>query len=210
MGGSRPAALILMVLAVLLAAAAPSGRQAVTLSGTVVDTAGQPVASQEVLLHRVAGQEGARIGQAVSDRDGVFRFTFTAQPAVGAVYFATARYNGQVYIGPFIELPVDSSIAYRVVVGGEPVSFDAAPPTGIGAEVRPPASPRRWALAVIPLIGMLAVATAALLSRRGRRDRRHLLIRLAVLEEDAAKGETEGLRRERERLLERLGGGPGA
>lgn len=205
---SRSALFALVVAAV--AAPASQGQQPTVISGRVIDQDGSPVAGQQVLLHRVAGQDGARIGETVSAEDGSFRFTLEDPPSGDAVYFATARYEGQVYVGAFLEPPIDAGSAYDLVVGGEPVSFDAPimpPSSGVETAAGPPPSSRRWALAIIPLLAVLGVGAASILSRRGQRDRRHLLVRLAVIEEEmAVQGDTEGLRRERARIIEQLGG----
>ena len=209
----RPGRLSRMALPVLLAVLGVTGIRAqepVVISGRVVDEAGEPVADLEVLLHRVAGQSGSRIADARSAEDGTFTFTVTGEHPDGAIFFATARFNEQVYIGPFLEPPLDPAAPYEVVVGGEPISFETTPmpPSGMPAQVRPPASPRRWALAIIPLGALLGVGAAAL-ARRGKRSRRDLLIRLAALEEEAAaNGDTDDLRRERARILDQRGGRP--
>lgn len=183
-------------------------QEPIVISGRVVDQTGVPVADLEVLLHRVAGQTGDRIAETTTAEDGSFTFSVTGEQPSGAIYFATASFNEGTYIGPFLEPPLDPAMTYEVVVGGEPISFGTAtmPTSGVPAQVRPPASPRRWALAIIPLGALLGVGAAAL-ARRGRRTRRDLLIRLAVLEEEAAaNGETDGMRRERARILDQLGG----
>jgi len=202
-----------LVLGMLATAPASARQQPFTLSGRVVDQQGQPVAGLEVLLHRVAGQDGASIGQARSDENGSFRFRIDETPPADAVYFAAARFNEQMYIGPFEKPPIDSLQPYEIVVGGEPISFDAPvmPATGTaGGALQSPVGPSRWTLALIPLLAVLGLAVAIALSRRRQLQRRHLLIRLAVLEEQAAaRGDTEGLRQERARILDQLGGARG-
>jgi 5-hydroxyisourate hydrolase-like protein (transthyretin family) len=201
--------LCLLLLGAALAAPPIQGQESAVIAGRVLDQEGKPVAGLEVLLHRVAGQQGDRIGTAVSAPDGTFRFPLTEAPTAGAVYFATVRFEGEVFIGAFLEPPFEADKPYDVVVGGEPISFEAMTMPaggGTGAPAAPQRS-RKWALAIVPLLAVVGAAIASLLARRGQRQRRHLLIRLAVLEEEAAaQGESEGLRQERARILEELGG----
>lgn len=203
---------LLVVILCLVPAGNVRAQTSMTIRGRVLDQARQPVSGQEVLLHRVAGQDGARIGQATTAEDGTFSFRIEEEAATGAVYFATARFEGEVFIGPFLETPIEPGSDYEVIVGGEPINFNAPVlPAGsaAGASVRPPVSPRQRALGLVLLVAVVGVGFA-LLSRRGKRNRRQLLIRLAVLEEEAAeRGESDTLREERARILDQLGGRSG-
>jgi len=202
----------MLVLGALAPAPLAARQQPLVLSGHVVDLQGKPVAGQEVLLHRVAGQDGARIGQTQTDSTGDFTFRVEEAPIDDAVYFAAARFDGKMYIGPFAKPPIDSAAPYEIVVGGEPIDFGAATMPGgtPGSAVQSPLGPSRWTLALIPLLAVLGLGAAIALSRRRQLQRRHLLIRLAVLEEQAAQnGDTEGLRQERARILDQLGGARG-
>jgi hypothetical protein len=197
----------------LLGAIAPASlvaQQPFTFSGRVVDLQGMPVAGQLVLLHRIAGDSGASIGQAETDSTGAFTISLDETPTDDAVYFAAANYHDSLYVGAFEKPPIDATVPYRIVVGGVGIDFSAPvmPAAGQpGSAVQSPAGPSRWTLALIPLVALLGLAAAIMLSRRRQLQRRHLLIRLAVLEEQAAQsGDTEGLRQERARILDRLGG----
>jgi len=201
--------------ALVLGAVAPAtlaAQQPFVLSGRVVDLQGEPVPGLVVLLHRVATDSGASIGQAESDSTGAFTFRLDETPTDSAVYFAAAHYRDSTYIGTFEKPPIDATVPYVIVVGGPGIDFGApvAAPGGPGSAVQSPTGPSRWTLALIPLIALLGLASAMALSRRRALQRRHLLIRLAVLEEQAAtSGDTEGLRQERARILEQLGGARG-
>ncbi len=202
--------LSLLVLGALAPAPLTARQQPLVLSGHVVDLQGKPVAGQEVLLHRVAGQNSGSIGQTQTDSAGAFTFRLDETPTADAIYFAAARVDGKMYIGPFQKPPIDSAASNEIVVGGEPVDFGApGPPTTAtpGSAVQSPVGPSRWMLALIPLLAVLGLGAAIALSRRREMQRRHLLIRLAVLEEQAAlSGDTEGLRQERARILDQMGG----
>jgi hypothetical protein len=205
--------LSLLVLGALAPTQLAARQQPLVLAGHVVDLQGKPVAGQEVLLHRVAGESGASIGQTQTDSTGAFTFRLDETPTDDAVYFAAARVDGKMYIGPFQKPPIDSAAPYEIVVGGEPIDFGAPLTPGTptpGSALQSPVGPSRWTLALIPLLAVLGLGAAIALSRRRRLQRRHLLIRLAVLEEQAAQnGDTEGLRQERARILDQLGGALG-
>ena len=194
-------------LILLLLAAASANAQAassVTIAGHAIDPQGQPMAGLEVLLHRVDGSSGSSLGSAVTDSVGAFSITAEAVADTQAIYFAAARIDGELYIGPFVRQPTGTGAPYMLVVGGEPVSLGPAMPGAL-----PPVSPgggtRRQLLVLLPLIGLLGVAGWAL--TRGRRPpaRRRTLIRVAAIDEDLDQdGSDPELESERARLVERL------
>jgi len=178
--------------------------QVLTLAGRAVDAAGAPLAGIEVLMHRVDGAGGARLASATTDDQGAFSLTAEVVDDTAAVYFAATRFEGQLFIGPFVRAPFDDSVPYVLVVGGEPVDLGAPLPTAM-PPVSPAPGPRRWALLLLPLTGLVGVGVWVL-SRAGKPpERRRLLIRLASLDEQiAAEGSDPQLDRERERIAERL------
>jgi hypothetical protein len=189
-----------------LAVGAPLAAQDVTLRGRAVDPAGIPMAGIEVLLHRVAGGSGASVAVDTTDAAGVFALTTSDQAADSAVYFAASRQDGNLYIGPFVRAPFDGGASYSLVVGGQPFSM-GTPPTADPAvpAATPPSRPRSWLFALAPLVALIAVAGIA--ARRAVRPstERSMLIRLAVLDEEADGSEMDAAtRRERERIIERL------
>lgn len=202
-------------LILLLLAAASANAQAtssVTIAGHAIDPQGQPMAGLEVLLHRVDGSSGSSLGSAVTDSVGAFSITAEAAADTQAIYFAAARVDGELYIGPFVRQPTGTGAPYMLVVGGEPVSLGPAMPGAVPSAVPgalPPVSPgggtRRQLLVLLPLIGLLGVAGWAL--TRGTRPpaRRRTLTRLAAIDEDLGQdGSDPELESERARLVERL------
>ena len=178
--------------------------QNITLEGRATDPAGEPMAGLEVLMHRVDGGGGARLASAMTDSAGHFRLTAETVDDTAAIYFAAARYEGQLFIGPFVKAPFEDTEPYVLEVGGQPVDLGAPLPSAM-PPVTPAPGPRRWALLLLPAIGLLG-AGAWVVARSARPpERRRLLIRLAALEEQiAADGPDPSLDRERARLTERL------
>lgn len=178
--------------------------QQVTIAGRAIDPQGQPMVGIEVLLHRVDGSGGASLGSAPTDSAGAFSISAEAVADTAAVYFAAARLEGQLYIGPFVRDP-DGSSPYILTVGGEPVALGPVGPTAGMPPVSPGDSPRRQLLVLLPLIGLIGVAGWAL--ARGARPpaRRRTLVRIAEIDEAiAADGDDPRLASEREQLMERL------
>jgi hypothetical protein len=188
----------------LVTALLPTTLQAQTVvSGRLVDTAGVAVADLDVVLHRVSDAGGARVAEGRADAQGNFTLQGEEDPVSGSVYFVAARLGERLYIGPFIRPPLPAT-GYEVVVGGEPVNFGAATlPTVSSPPLRPPASPRRWWLAIAPAIGLTGVAFFMAVRARGPSSRRRLLIRIAELDL-AADGGDAAAANERQRLVDRL------
>ncbi len=207
----KPRLALLTALFAFLWSAHAALAQTVSLKGRAVDTQGRPVAQQEVVLHRVSGREGARVGADTTDSRGGFTISANETVDTGAVYFAAARADGKLYVGPFVHLPVDAASPYTLVVGGTPVSFDTPlPDAGTGAAGATAATASAPASSPAPLIAALLTIAAVIallrLARSGRPPaRRRDLIRLAVLDEEAAEAALSSeQRRERDRITERL------
>jgi len=199
-----------------------------TLHGTVVDSAGKPVAGQKLTLHRVNATGGAMVDSATSDDQGRFTVHVPAERDTSAVFFAATRWQGQLYIGTPFKPPVPEGGRYTVVVGVNPVNMGPAAAggaAGAGMETGPaggtgaPApsaldssAATRWFLAVIlalVALGAIGYALLGALRERGRERRRQLLARLAALDERAqvARGEEAArLQRERAELVAELTG----
>jgi hypothetical protein len=197
----------MITLGLLACAAGPATSQAtreVRIEGRAIDPQGRPMADLEVLLHRVDAMGGSSLDATTTDSTGAFSVTADATVDTSAVYFAAARFDDQLYIGPFLREP-DGSTPYILVVGGEPVSLgDPAAPTML-PPVSPGDGPRRRLLVLLPLTGLLGVAAWAL-ARGVRPDaRRRAIMRIAVIDEDLARdGADPQLESERDRLMERL------
>ncbi len=180
------------------------GAQSVSLVGRVVDGNDQPVPGIDVVLHRVDQAGGESLATARSDSAGGFTLVADATADTSAVYFAAARLDGELFVGPFVRPPFDSGPGYVLVLAGDPISLGPVP-RGAGTVASPvvPPSTRRRALALIPLAGLVGVGWYAL-RRRGRAtDRRRLLARVAALDEAGGAADPASLR-ERERIMERL------
>jgi len=194
-------AILLCLYATLPAGAQTTG--SITITGRAISPQGGPVAGLEVLLHRVNAAGGAQLGSVTTDSTGAFSLTAQADPDTSAVYFAAARFNEELYIGPFVREP-DGSEPYMLVVGGEPVQLGAPIPTSM-PPVAPGGSPRRQLLILLPMLGLLGVAAWAMIQAARPPTRRRALIRLAALDEQIGElGGDPQLESERERIMERL------
>jgi hypothetical protein len=189
---------------VLLAATATEAQNAttVTITGIVTDPQGAPVPDLHVLLHRVAGAGGASLGSALTDSTGAFSISAEAVSDTSAIYFAAARLDGELYIGPFVSEP-DGSTPYVLVVGGDAVPIGPAmnPPL---PPVSPGGGPRRQLLVILPLLALLGVATWAIMRGVRPPPERRALVRLAMIDEELAGSGDAQLERERVRLMEQL------
>lgn len=190
----------------LLCGALPSAAQTtrtVTIAGHATNPQGGPVAGLEVLLHRVDESGGARLGSTTSDSTGAFSISAEAVADTTAVYFAAARFNGELYIGPFVREP-DGSEPYTLEVGGQPVDLGPPIPSQM-SPVAPGGGPRRQLLILFPLVGLMGVAIWAVAKAARPPSRRRALVRLAALDEElAGAGSDPHLENERARIMERL------
>lgn len=213
---TRPSLLRSLCLGVLLLTffAIPAAAQERVLRGTIVDETGAPIAGQNVVLHTVTESGGAPVGQAVSDASGVFSIPFPAGLHSGAVVFAAARVDEQLYIGPMIEDGVPPESYTLVAGGGSPfggLGTAGAPGTGAGA-----ASPSKddgSPLALIVFLPLAALVGFFLYRAFGdpQAERRRLLLELARCEErlTSASGEELAVLTERRAALRaRLMGTP--
>lgn len=197
----------IIALGFLAGAAAPAASQStreVRIEGRAIDPQGQPVADLEILLHRVDAAGGSSLDAATTDSTGAFSVSAESAVDTSAVFFAAARYNDELYIGPFLR-ETDGGTPYILVVGGEPVNLGAPGGPGILPPVSPGEGPRRQLLVLLPLTGLLGVAAWAL-ARGVRPDaRRRAIMRIAAIDEDLAEGGADAqLQSERDRLMERL------
>lgn len=180
-------------------------QQGVRIAGHAIDPQGQPLPGLEVLLHRVDEAGGASLGSATTDSTGAFSISAEAVADTQAVYFAAARLDGQLFIGPFVRDP-DGSTPYMLVVGGEPVSLGPAmPQTTTMPPVSPGGGPRRKLLVLLPLLALLGVAAWALAKSARTPARRRTLMRMAIIDEELEQGGADPqLEAERKRLMEQL------
>jgi len=197
----------IIALSVLTGAAAPAAGQStreVRIEGRAIDPQGQPVADLEILLHRVDAAGGSSLGATTTDSTGAFSVSAESPVDTSAVFFAAARYNDGLYIGPFLR-ETDGGTPYILVVGGEPVNLGAPGGATMLPPVSPGEGPRRQLLVLLPLTGLLGVAAWAL-ARGVRPDaRRRAIMRIAAIDEDLAEGGADAqLQSERDRLMERL------
>jgi hypothetical protein len=187
----------------------------IEISGRVVDSTGVAVSDIEVVLHRVSDAGGARLAEGRTIADGSFTLRADGDAVEGNVYFVAARLGEHLYIGPFLRPPLPAT-PYVVALAGQPMNVgsstssnpapmgvEAAPTSSMRPQVRPPASPRRWWLMILPAIGLTVVAFLMALRARGPSSRRRLLIRIAELDLAAEGGDVDAAG-ERQRLVERL------
>lgn len=98
-------------------AAPPAMAQgSVRLQGRVLGPDGKPLAGQVVTIHRVDAAGGAAIAVDTSGADGGFEAQLQGA-ADGAIFFASAHYKGQLYIGPPFRGPIPRNEDYVLVVG---------------------------------------------------------------------------------------------
>lgn len=195
--------------ALLLLAPARAAAQAVQIPGRVIDENGNPVPGLLVVLHQVLQGSGNSLAQATTDSTGHFRLDLSSEPSADGVYFVATRYHEELYVGqPFKPpFPENQEFTLQVGVPGTGIT-DAGMAVNSGSPSAPVSRPpRRWLLALIPVLGLLAI-TAYLLSRRPRlSSRRQLLIEIAELDEEhaaAGEGSDETYRRQRQQLLHML------
>lgn len=185
--------------------AAASAGVAQELRGIVLDEHGAPVQDVPLALHRISDDGGMLVADATSDAAGRFRMAIVGSADDGNIYFVTARYRGELYIGPTFRPPIPGDAEYVVQVGIEEASASAMMRGTGGVVVGPPPSPWRAALFGVFAIALLVAAALALRRVAGPAPRRRLLIRIARLDEEyAAAGPTDEYFAERERLLDRL------
>jgi hypothetical protein len=202
------AARALAFLIAVLAAAAPLRAQEAPFAGRVLGPDGESLAGIPVALHRVTDAGAGFVEEATSDAAGAFVID-AGTPDADALYFVTARWGGELYVGPAFRPPFPADAEYVIQVGIPEASASAIAAGAAQAQAppRPPPSPSRAADTLLLILALLGVATAAILVVQARRPplQRRLLIRLAELEEaldaDAQDGEA---RVERERVRERL------
>lgn len=189
-----------------LAAALPTQAQTtntITINGRAINPQGGAMPGLEVLLHRVDAAGGAQLGSVTTDSTGAFSVTAETDPDTSAVYFAAARYNDELYIGPFVR-EGDARQPYILEVGGQPVDLGAPLPASM-PPVSPGDSPRRQLIILFPLLGLLGLAIWFIVQAARPPTRRRAIIRLAALDEQIADvGGDPQLESERERILERL------
>ncbi|HEY8484225.1 MAG TPA: carboxypeptidase-like regulatory domain-containing protein [Longimicrobiales bacterium] len=186
--------------------------QELSLQGRVLDAAGQPLAGQEVVLHRVTPAGGAAVARATSGADG--RFVLRVEGAGGpdALYFAATIYDGTLYIGTPFRGSVPPDAEYVLVVGG-----DSAAVAGLPGAVQAPGSGVGGGagfavlVAVCGLTGGLGLVVVRRRGLQAIRRQRELLIELAQLDErygdrqgEADGAESEAYRQARAALCERL------
>jgi hypothetical protein len=211
----RPTALMMRSLAAIIgvwllhgAAGDATARQEQVLRGVVLDETGAPAREVPLGLHRIGEDGGTFVADATSDADGRFEMRVDAAASAEDIYFVTARYRDELYIGPTFRPPFPQDANYVVQVGLEETSASALMRGAVGVVVGPPPSPWRWALFGLFAVALLAVGAALLQRAAGPAPRRRLLIRIARLDEEyAGVGRAEGLEdyhAERERLLDRL------
>jgi len=211
----RIIALLLGATVATLAVAPTALMAQIEISGRVVDSTGVAVSDIEVVLHRVGDAGGARLAESRTSADGSFTLRADGDAIEGNVYFVAARLGEHLYIGPFLRPPLPAT-PYVVALAGQPMNVgsstasnaapmgvEAGPTSSMRPQVRPPASPRRWWLMILPAIGLTGVAFFMALRARGPSSRRRLLIRIAELDL-ATEGGDVNAAGERQRLVERL------
>jgi hypothetical protein len=191
-----------------------SSAQTQEVRGRIIDGAGQPVADQAVLLHRVIGSSGANIAQARSDSAGHFLIAADTTGGTQATYFLAARWNDELYISEAFQAPFGA--AERVLQVGVPGTSASAllegnattTPRQLPAAAPPggaPASAARWLLFAVPALSLLGLGAYLVLRNRGALpERRRMLARIARLDLEQAGMGSESFRAERARLLGRL------
>lgn len=200
-------------LAFTLVAAVQLAAQDVTVAGRVIDAAGDAVAGQTVVLHRVTPEGGALLAQDTTDTQGMFALAAADATRDDGVFFVAARYEGELYIGPLLRPPLPEPGAYVLQVGvpGSALSnvggtLPAAVPPGSAT-----GSSRRWLLILPPLLGLLGLGVWALVRAAGPPARRRLLIRVADLDNEWETAPDPDRRPayedERRRLIEQIRSG---
>lgn len=208
---SAAPALIALTLA-FLPAALPAQQDSIEVRGRVLGPDNNGIANQRVLLHRVAGMEGANIAETTTSEAGEYVLRTTRLDDTTGVYFVATRYDGELYIAPaFREADAVTPLTQDIQVG-VPGTSATALLEGAGQGAGPiamgrPATNRNWMLLVIPLLGVAAVALYALVPRNRIAPDRALLIRIAELDErlsTAPPAQRDNLAAERSRLVTQL------
>lgn len=208
-GGGPPRTRRGMLLALaLLGLTGGSAHAQVRVEGRVVQPAGGPLNGQTVLLHRVTPTGGVLLAEAVTDSAGGFVLTSDEQTVADGVYFVASRVEGQLYIGPMLRPPLPET-TYILEVGQGAVPFQPVPAMGAEPPPVPGAAigtPRRWALLLIPLAGLLGLIGWAMARATGPAPGRRLMIEIARLDNAwaDAPGDRDAYERQRRRLLDQL------
>jgi hypothetical protein len=183
-----------------LFAQAIAGSMSGPISGTVLGPDNQPLAGQDVVLHRVSGSSGVTAAEGVSASDGSFSLIVadSAAPA-DAVYFLAARFEGELYLGDAFRAPFDTAERHVLQVGVAATSARnlisgvgdvgaggaGAGAGGAGGLARDPTT---WLLWVLPAVAVLALMATTLLGRGRIPERRRTLLAIAQLDEAHAAG----------------------
>jgi hypothetical protein len=211
---SFPGALAALTVLITLGAARPGIGQ--ELTGVALGPDGQPLERTPVALHRVGQGAGAFIATDTTDADGAFGFELEAD---SAVYFAAARFEGRMYIGPAVQ--AGTAVVRDYVLQIDPANEAGAVASAIGPR-QPPARPATPPGQGAPggssdegallLVGLLALGAAGAFffaaPRYRQRQTRDSLIELAAVENALADGpdadERPRLEADRDRLRDRL------
>ena len=182
----------------------PLAAQTVPVTGRILGPDGQPLAGQNVVLHRVDASSGVTVATGVSDDAGQFRLDVPVAEAAGTgVFFLAARYtDGELYLGDAFRAPFDSATQHVVQVGTAETS--ARNIVSAGTEPKP-ADETRWLLFALPLIGILAFTTWYLVGGVRIPPRRMALAEIARLDEQNATQADPTYHARRAELLTRLG-----
>jgi hypothetical protein len=186
--------------------------QELRLQGRVLDAAGQPLAGQEVVLHRVTPAGGAAVARATSGADGRFALRVDGAGGPDALYFAATIYDGTLYIGTPFRGSVPPDAEYVLVVGANPAAV-----VGLTAAAQAPGAGEGGGAGFAVLVAVCGLAGGLgllVVRRRGLqaiRRQREILIELAQLDEryagrpgKADAAESEAYRQTRATLCERL------
>jgi hypothetical protein len=195
---SRPlcAAALGLLLAAVPARAAAAQPPDVIVPGRAMDETGRAAAGLGVLLHRVTPSGGELLAETVTDADGRFELRGAGSTDPNAVYFVAARYRGELYIGPLLRPPFPTASDYVLEVGlpGGGVSTLLGGPGAPRATTLPGSaagSPRRWLLALVPVLGLAGLAGALVARRHRAPAERRLLLEIARLDEAWDAGDDE-------------------
>ena len=205
--------LLAMAAGLLCAGALHAQEPQLTVRGRVIGPANSGLDSQRVVLHRVAGSEGATIAETTSAENGAFELVAPLSGDTSALLFVAVRYEGELYIGPAFR-EAEGGMDQVIQVGMPGTSASAligdgsttAPPRAVGRAT----TSRSWLLWVIPLVGVLAVGLYMLVPRSRIPADRALLIRVAELDErvqEAPEAQREALLQERTNLVAQLRSG---
>jgi hypothetical protein len=181
---------------------ASSAKAQTRLAGRVIDPSGKPVANLEVSLHGVDNENGTEFDHDTTDADG--RFTMEAKEDPKLVYFVAVVWEKQLYVGEMLRTPFPPNQDYIVQVGIDPVNLspEAENPTVTPEEKK---QERSAGLAVIlASLALIALIAYVVMTRRPPA-RRRMLLELARIEDEIAKGENdERLQKRRSELRTRL------